>query len=238
MTSHAPSSRRLLLILLLVLAAHAAALATLFPWLRNLPDAAPHAVQLELTATNKAVAQQPAKTDTSPSPISETAKAIAPARPVEPRRTTRTAASETPARPNKPAPASPVPAASPPPKPAPASTAMAKVPTQTTDSARQQAVDTDWRRAYLQRLRQTLAHHKQYPPMARRFGEEGEALLSFDIQRDGRITQESLIRGTGSERLDQAALQAARQLARFEPLPDHYPQDSLTISVPLIYRLD
>jgi protein TonB len=50
-----------------------------------------------------------------------------------------------------------------------------------------------------------------YPEMSRRLGEEGVVRLSVMIQADGRVTEVSVLKSSGSSRLDAAAIAAVRR---------------------------
>lgn len=229
--------RRLLLIMLAVLALHALLLAAVLPWLDVGGEQLLRSVEVALTA-HKAVTDSQAPTeqqrpDADTSPVEpQTAATPDPQQPALLRKTHPAAVSSPPA---------PSPVAS---RQTSSSEPMADAPVkpdaQLTAPAAQTTpdVNTEWEQGYLQRLRSALERTKRYPPMARRFGEEGKAVLQFRIDRDGRLRQAKLIEGSGSERLDQAALQTIERLARFDPLPPQHAGDSLTVSVPLIYRLD
>ncbi|MGZ3650315.1 MAG: energy transducer TonB [Bdellovibrionota bacterium] len=55
-----------------------------------------------------------------------------------------------------------------------------------------------------------------YPPMSRKLGEEGEAVFVVKIDAAGAVTEASLEKSSGHERLDEAAHQALL-VARFQP---------------------
>jgi protein TonB len=56
-----------------------------------------------------------------------------------------------------------------------------------------------------------------YPMAARLLGEEGVVVISVAIDANGRVTGASLVRSSGHERLDQAALAQALKRWRFQP---------------------
>ncbi len=62
--------------------------------------------------------------------------------------------------------------------------------------------------------RRQLAEHVYYPPEAIRLGLEGEVRLLLTLAADGTITDASIAASSGHDLLDQAALRAARALAR------------------------
>jgi protein TonB len=81
-----------------------------------------------------------------------------------------------------------------------------------------------------------LAAHKTYPDEARRRGEEGRVTLRFTIDRLGKVLAVKLVGGSGSPRLDDAA-QAMLRNASLPPFPAEMPQEQLTVTVQIRYRL-
>lgn len=92
--------------------------------------------------------------------------------------------------------------------------------------------------AYKALLRGRIDAHKRYPPLSRRMGEEGTVVVSFRLNADGEISQLSVVKGSGSERLDEAALEAVRQAAPFPPFPEGVKRTSWSFSLPLQFALD
>lgn len=56
-----------------------------------------------------------------------------------------------------------------------------------------------------------------YPPLSRRLGEEGTVELKIVIAPDGRVQSAELLKSSGSERLDEAALTWVRSHWRYRP---------------------
>jgi periplasmic protein TonB len=93
-------------------------------------------------------------------------------------------------------------------------------------------ISADWQRA----LAAWLAAHKAYPDEARREGREGTVELRFTIDRSGRVQQVELVNSAGSSVLDVAAASMLRG-AILPPLPPTMPQDKVTMTVRIHYRL-
>ncbi len=93
-------------------------------------------------------------------------------------------------------------------------------------------INADWQRA----LAAWLAAHKVYPDEARREGREGTVELRFTIDRWGRVQQVELVASAGSSVLDAAAESMLRG-ATLPPLPPTMPQDKVTMTVRIHYRL-
>ena len=77
----------------------------------------------------------------------------------------------------------------------------------------------------------------EYPPVARRRGEAGTVLLSVWGEADGRAGEVSVRQGSGSARLDRAALDAVRRW-RFVPAKNGGVALASRIEVPIIFRLE
>lgn len=77
----------------------------------------------------------------------------------------------------------------------------------------------------------------EYPPVARRRGEAGTVLLSVWVEADGRAGEVSVRQGSGSARLDRAALDAVRRW-RFVPAKNGGVALASRIEVPIIFRLE
>jgi protein TonB len=90
---------------------------------------------------------------------------------------------------------------------------------------------------YLGRLRSWLERHKDYPRSSRLHREEGVAYLALTIDRSGTITKSSLAKSSGHPRLDEATLGIANRASPVPALPEDYDGDSLTIVVPIVYKL-
>ncbi len=81
-----------------------------------------------------------------------------------------------------------------------------------------------------------LAAHKSYPEEARQRGEEGRLAVRFTMDRSGQVTTVDVVRGSGSEALDRAALTMLRG-ARLPPLPDAMGQPMITVTVQIRFGL-
>lgn len=113
------------------------------------------------------------------------------------------------------------PAAVPPSAGAPAS-AASTFPPAAAGAPRQSALQGPPPAAYAARLRHHIEQFKLYPPQAKRRRIEGEVLLSFQMDRQGRVLTSRIERGSGSADIDRAAL---AMLSDAQPLPR--PPDSV-----------
>jgi protein TonB len=62
-------------------------------------------------------------------------------------------------------------------------------------------------------------------------------VVHFTVERDGRVRDVAIVRGSGSDLLDQAAL-AVLQEARLPPFPADMTLPQLSMTVPIHYRLE
>jgi protein TonB len=81
-----------------------------------------------------------------------------------------------------------------------------------------------------------LLAHRSYPEIARALGRQGTVVLQVRVNPNGQVEAVSLVRGSGSETLDQAA-QALVRNARLPPFPTGMKQPR-EITVPIIYSLE
>jgi protein TonB len=79
-----------------------------------------------------------------------------------------------------------------------------------------------------------LARNKSYPPEARRNGDHGNAVVSFSIDAEGRVTQVALVRGSGFSSLDQEAQAMVRRASPFPPTPS---RRSMRFTVPVNFNI-
>lgn len=91
--------------------------------------------------------------------------------------------------------------------------------------------------AYKTALQAEIARHRSYPLMARRLRQEGTVAVGFVVQADGQLTAIELLESSGHRLLDEAALAAVREVARFRPIPEELDRQDWPLSVPLNFRL-
>lgn len=95
------------------------------------------------------------------------------------------------------------------------------------------AAERRWYLVLLERLRAM----KNYPPVARRLGQEGVVLIEARISPDGRLENAQVKKGSGYPLLDREALrllEAAAENARGQLRPDR----PANLEIPIAYRLE
>jgi len=91
-------------------------------------------------------------------------------------------------------------------------------------------------RHYLGEVHLEIDRHKRYPLMARRGGQQGVALVDFQLDEQGRLCRCVLATSSGFRLLDQAALKAVRAAAPFSALPEGL-GGRLELRVPIRFEL-
>lgn len=87
------------------------------------------------------------------------------------------------------------------------------------------------------RLVAHLQRYKNYPSDARARGEQGTAVLSFSMNRSGRVTSAHIGRGSGSAQLDAATLAMIRSAQPLPAPPPDVAGNSFQFSVPIRYNI-
>lgn len=70
-----------------------------------------------------------------------------------------------------------------------------------------------------------LARYKQFPPDARRSGNQGSGIVTFRIDGTGRVTSVRLVRAIGVDSLDREIVAWVNRASPFPPPPDGRPQN-------------
>jgi periplasmic protein TonB len=81
-----------------------------------------------------------------------------------------------------------------------------------------------------------LESHKRYPEGARQRGEEGRAVLRFEVDRSGRVLDYAVITSSGYPDLDQSIEDMMRE-ATLPPFPAGMPQPRMEVSVTIRFSL-
>lgn len=89
---------------------------------------------------------------------------------------------------------------------------------------------------YLALLSAWLENHKHYPDSARMRGEEGRAVLHFDVDRSGHVLDFAVIKSSGYADLD-AAIEEMMRGAILPPFPAGMTESRLPVSVTIRFSL-
>lgn len=92
-------------------------------------------------------------------------------------------------------------------------------------------------KAYLVQVKKNIDKNKLYPTTARRLNQEGTVRVRFTVQKNGRVEDIHLAKGSDYSALDQSALDAVAALTSVAPIPDLLNKDHWTIEIPIKYQL-
>lgn len=120
-------------------------------------------------------------------------------------------------------------------------------------------IDSDWRQKYrkdiergdtvwmdteqdllisfMRRFRDNIYGVWNYPDYALRRNQQGTCLLRITVDRDGNVTDVTLLESSGYRALDEEAIRAVRQGATYGPLPRAYPNENLKIMAFFRYQM-
>jgi protein TonB len=81
-----------------------------------------------------------------------------------------------------------------------------------------------------------LDSHKRYPDAARQRGEEGNAVLRFELDRNGHVIAYTVAKSSGYPDLDES-VEAMMRGATLPPFPAEIPQPRMEVSVTIRFSL-
>ena len=90
---------------------------------------------------------------------------------------------------------------------------------------------------YKAKVAASLARNKRYPHASRRRREEGIAILSFTIHRDGSVTGAQIRESSGFARLDQAVLKMLEDASPFPPFSEDMTEEQMTLRIPVDFKV-
>ena len=91
---------------------------------------------------------------------------------------------------------------------------------------------------YYQAIRQRILRYLDYPLIARKRSVVGTVHTSFDLDHRGRLRKLTIEKSSGSDPLDQAALQSIRAATPFPPFPSNLPRSKLTFHIQIAFQLE
>ena len=90
---------------------------------------------------------------------------------------------------------------------------------------------------YIAKLSRWTFPFVQYPKSARRNGQEGSLVLKVIIARNGKVTDVSVVEGSGVAVLDKAAIAAVKKASPYPAIPENIRNDNFSFSVPIAFGL-
>lgn len=91
--------------------------------------------------------------------------------------------------------------------------------------------------SYLIRIKKKIEDIWIYPQAAFEREEEGTAVVKFSISEGGAITASQIMESSGSDYLDQGALDVVRSAAPYDPLPREFNISQLNVVARFQYKL-
>jgi periplasmic protein TonB len=90
-----------------------------------------------------------------------------------------------------------------------------------------------WQTELVRRLEQ----YKRYPSDAQSRGVEGVVMLSFSVDRNGRVLAHDIVRSSGHPELDKEVVSMIERAQPLPPFPPSMPEDKLNLTVPIRFSL-
>jgi len=90
---------------------------------------------------------------------------------------------------------------------------------------------------YITRLQIWLERHKEYPRRARQRRQQGTAMLTFVMDRAGRVVEFKITRTSGHRILDREVAAMLKRAQPLPPMPDEMPDPRLEVVVPAQFSL-
>jgi TonB family protein len=91
---------------------------------------------------------------------------------------------------------------------------------------------------YIETIKIAVRNAKSYPQMSQRLRETGSTQINFTVASNGELTSASITESSGYDRLDQAAIDAVRAAAPFDPIPPDSGLETVSMSITLIFELN
>lgn len=87
-------------------------------------------------------------------------------------------------------------------------------------------------------LVELLTKSKRYPPDALDHRAAGTVIVSFAIDRTGRLLESHIKKSSGFDLLDNEAIDALNRAQPFSPLPTEYPQTQIKLDIPMSFTFE
>ena len=91
---------------------------------------------------------------------------------------------------------------------------------------------------YLAKVKNKIEKNKVYPKVAKRLNQTGKVIVSFDILKDGKITNIKIIDKSKFEKLDEASIELLRNIGFFEAIPNELNKTVWNIQIPINYQIN
>ena len=91
---------------------------------------------------------------------------------------------------------------------------------------------------YLAKVKNKIEKNKVYPKVAKRLNQTGKVIVSFDILKDGKITNIKIINKSKFEKLDEASIELLTNIGFFEAIPNELNKTVWNIQIPINYQIN
>jgi TonB family protein len=105
------------------------------------------------------------------------------------------------------------------------------------NSLSKEELDAIWRQ-YANSIQVKIAKAKNYPSLAKRRGQQGKAILSFKLSRDGNVLDLKVEKSTGHNSLDQAALRAIKEGGPYPIIPKALSKKYAFLRIPISFVIN
>ena len=91
---------------------------------------------------------------------------------------------------------------------------------------------------YLAKVKNKIEKNKVYPKVAKRLNQTGKVIVSFDILKDGKITNIKIIHKKKKKKLDEASIELLTNIGFFEAIPNELNKTVWNIQIPINYQIN
>jgi TonB family protein len=92
------------------------------------------------------------------------------------------------------------------------------------------------RKEYGHLLVENLEKLKRYPTVLIGMHAEGTVLVFFTVNREGKITESKISKGSGNPLLDEEALSMFTRAQQMPPFPAGIEENSLSFTIPIVFK--
>lgn len=90
---------------------------------------------------------------------------------------------------------------------------------------------------YLTKIKSHIEKYKKYPRRAKLLKQQGEVIVSFKIEKNGSIRDINIKSRCPFKKLNTAAINILKEIAKFDPIPNELNKSSWAIEVPISYEI-
>ena len=86
-------------------------------------------------------------------------------------------------------------------------------------------------------LRKFVAENVRYPESAKDNNEQGTAYVKFIVDKTGKVTEPTIVKGTGSDALDEEAIRVVSTIPDFKPGRQKNQDVDVSLTMPIKFAL-